>query len=392
VLALASNRELHEFLPEGTDGLAAETPTGRLIIVNGDSDLLESDTIKHEISHALNHEYLITSPLWVHEGIACYLETLKIDRKVGRMVRGSSDWKRRGFIGGERPPEWKGMVMNPGSQFWYRTNKQQYGFETYSWALVHWLVDTRPQQFGTFLASLLRGELMWPAFAAAFPGLTDAQISAAMSEYTMHLRAVERTTLPLPGWSAPVDVRPMAAAEVHMIRAAVFHLVAGEERRRKTETEEALALAADPGHPIALAMSKDGDPQRAIDAHPDDWRAWMYWYEKHPDDVAAVRKAVQLAPNEPAALILLATLEQKEGKSQQAVEQAERAARIAPGQPRVLDALAPIYARNRRCDDARHAEQRAIGAISEAADRQMPLSLADRLAEIASSCQQAAKR
>src|SRR5690349_21478531 len=81
VVALASERELREFLPETVEGVAGRDRFGdRLILVSADGNLLRSEVVKHEVTHALMREYLVTNPRWISEGIACFLETLQIDR------------------------------------------------------------------------------------------------------------------------------------------------------------------------------------------------------------------------------------------------------------------------------------------------------------------------
>ena len=101
-------------------GTAQDVFGDRLILVNAGGNLLDSKVVKHEVTHALAREYLVTSPRWVQEGLACYFETLDIDREKSEVTRGATDcsppsapwWTRVGGAGphcggpcGGSPPE-----------------------------------------------------------------------------------------------------------------------------------------------------------------------------------------------------------------------------------------------------------------------------------------------
>src|SRR4051812_10481425 len=99
VVALASGRELRECVGDQIDGMAGTSRFGeRMILVRADGNLLESEVVKHEVTHALMQEYLVTNPRWVAEGIACFLETLDIDAGKLEAVRGASQWQRRRWL------------------------------------------------------------------------------------------------------------------------------------------------------------------------------------------------------------------------------------------------------------------------------------------------------
>jgi hypothetical protein len=247
-----------------------------MILVAGDGDLLDSDVVKHEVTHALLSEYLTTVPRWVTEGVACLLETLDNDG---------------------------------------------YEFETLSWALVHWLVDTEPKKFDAFLAGLAGGKGMWTAFSAAFPGIGEAQITAAMEKYVAGLQnTVRKTTFAVNAWEGRELLRKMPAAEVHTLRAELPGHFGGRAGEQKIEEELARARAADPAHPWMLALSgKKADLRLAIERHPEDWRSWELWFDANENDVAAIRKAAELAPDNPGVLARLAGAEQEQGQSGKAI-------------------------------------------------------------------------
>ena len=386
VVALATDRELHEFLPDRVAGYAFNTPAGRMIIVGGGGSLLDSTVVKHEVTHTLLHEFLVTNPRWVQEGIACLMETLRIDPSAGEVVRGESEWERRQLFDHRTMRNWSADLMAVGGSFW---SLDGFAFETFSWSLIHWLADTRPEQLDELLRRLARGESMWVAMAGAMPGLDEAAIAAGMHEYLQHLRSVQtarfRFTPPPPGQP---QIRRMTAAEVHVLRAQLLALK-GARAKPQRDGELKLALASDPGDPLALAMT-GADLQKAIDLHPDDWHAWVLWMTKHPKDGAALAKAVALAPDEPVVLTLQAAFETEAGRAPAAVALAKRAVALAPGQALLLDVLAGAYAAAGECDAAMDAQQRAIDALPDSVDRETPVQFREHLSTIVNHCGQPA--
>jgi len=393
VVAVASERELHEVLVDSVNGMASSDRFGqRMIFVSGGGNLLDSEEVKHEVTHALMSEYLVTNPRWVGEGIACLMETLDIDRRNGRAVRGGSPRQRRSWLAnrkrfrlmrGERMDvNWSLEIMGMGSAV---SVDNGYEFETLSWALVHWLVDTEPKKFDAFLARLARGEGMWTAFSSAFPGMDETQIAKAMERYVVYANTMGKTAFPVKAWSGPEVLRKMPPAEVHALRAELF-AVFGERPDREEKLEEELALArlADPAHPLMLALSKSRDLTLATERHPEDWRSWVIWYDENKD-VAAIRKAAELAPNNAGVLARLAVAEQEEGQSAKALELAKRAVSISPG-PFELHSLAAVYEKNGRCAEAIVHEERAAEALPDRVDPRLPALLRARLGEITARC------
>jgi hypothetical protein len=394
VVALASGRELHEFLPEELVGIAGRDRFGeRMIVVAGDGDLLDSDVVKHEVTHALMSEYLVTTPRWVAEGVACLLETLDIDRRKGRAVRGGSTGQRRDWLryralsrlrrGKPVQVNWSLEIMGTAPDF---NQYDGYEFETLSWALVHWLVDTQPKKFDAFLTGLSRGQGMWQAFSAAFPGMGEAQIASGMERYVLHPDAMVKMVYPVKTWEGREALRRMPRAEVHALRAELFASFGEQKSEQKFEEELAHARAADPAHPWMLALSgKRDDLKLAIEGHPEDWRSWEIWFDANEKDIAAIRKAAELAPHNAGVLARLAVAEQEEGHTAKAIQHAERAVAISPG-PFELHSLATVYDKNGRCAEAIVHEERAVEALGDRVDPRIPAAFRERLARISATC------
>src|SRR5919201_1064233 len=69
VVALAGRRELKEFMEEREAGMSLYGLFGeRLVVVDAEGDLADSQIVKHEVTHALAYDLLVTNPRWVKEG------------------------------------------------------------------------------------------------------------------------------------------------------------------------------------------------------------------------------------------------------------------------------------------------------------------------------------
>jgi tetratricopeptide (TPR) repeat protein len=389
VVALANKRELHEILTDEIEGVATVDRFGeRLILVPGNGDLLDSDTVKHEVAHALFRESSITRPRWVDEGLAVFLETVDINRRKGTVKRGDIYWERRDWLK-EHPlavltTNWSLQVMGMGSTV---DHLNGYQFETMAWGLLHWLVDDDPKKFETFIGRLSRGDGMWTAFNGTYPGLTEAKIQQAMVKYLRSTDYVKKLRFPIQPWTGEVAVRRPPPAEVHALRAELFaRLGERPNARRKFDEELALSKAADPANPLMLALSENNpNVKLAIDQHPEDFRSWELWYDENEKDVSAIRKAWALAPDNAGVLARLALAEQREGHSPEAMGHAERAVAISPG-AFALHSLATVYEENGRCAEAVTAEERAVDALHDRVDARLPALFRERLQEIVARC------
>jgi Protein of unknown function (DUF1570) len=388
VVELMNQRELHEFARETLDGMTTADRFGDRLILAGDgAGLLGSETMKHELTHAILNGFLRTNPRWVQEGIAGYLEALSIDREKGKAVRGKMVAHRMNALRTfpfERL-DWSAAVIGLKAKY---TENNGYDWETLACALVHWMADDHPDEFRAFLSRLSKGEGMWSAFGAAFPTMTDEGVHGAMTRYLV-ARHWRTDTVEFEPWTGTVALRKLPPAEVHALRAELYYSTRGDWHGDHTADflrEVAAAKALDPGNPLALALSQRGtDVRLATELHPDDYRSWLLWHETHEDDHEAIRKAAALAPDNAYMLALLAETEQAEGKSKQAIEHAERATLNHPG-PRTLDLLAAIYDQNGRCADALTAEQQALDGLGSRIEGKWSTGFRERLASLQSRC------
>ena len=370
VLALASLDEVNEFLPPDEAGLTFSDPfTGlRTCLMSGADGVFDANVLKHEVMHALLSGYLINDPRWVSEGLATYVEGMDIDRAKGVAVRGPYHWQRRSWVRAHNfsDTRWSAELIGAGGDFHIYDG---FSWETMAWVFTHFLIDTRPAQFNRFLARLARGEAMWPSFNGEFPELTEARMTAEVHEYVQDRESLLKAKVALPAFtSPPANLRRMRRAEVHAVRA----LLSGVETRgldpAKTEArfnaEVALALAADPAEPVLPLLTTKVDPKAAVEAHPDSGLSWLALYIRDPKDLAPLRKATALMPDNFVVLSVLAREEAQAGQTSAALAHAEQALKLGHT-PLVFDAQSFALEAAGRCAEAVAAQQRAIDALSD---------------------------
>lgn len=384
VVELASERELREFAEKGYLGfVASDAFEEPIMVVNASGDAQE--LLKHELSHVITRGYLVSKPRWVDEGLACYFETLKLDGS-GKFSVGALSRNRMLFLQ-QFPVLDYASVFHTGREAETMDAQAGYAYETAAWLVVHFLIDTRAQQFDAFLNRLAQGEPADRAFHTEFVDLDEATLRATIRDYWKSGAALIGKGKTAP-WTGDVEVRPMDPAEVWALRADLLRLSPGfnpAEHREQKQAEIAKALAIDPGNPRALELSRDADPQPAVAAHPDDWRTWMLVSDRKKDP-QAIDRAAKLAPENAGVLGRLAIAQIGRGAVKAALGTASRAAELAPWRSDVLDALAQSLGANGQCGEAFGVEQRAIDALPDAAGPGAVAELQKRMVFIGEHC------
>ena len=380
VVELATRWELQEFAVERLEGFVASDAFGEsVMVVSADQVIGEFDVLKHELAHVISEEFLSSPPRWLAEGLACYLETL---RSSGGKLRVGELSRERLVSLKYKPVLDYAQILHVGREFESMDADAGYAFETASWLLVHWLVDTRPDAFDEFLARVTR-EPWEKAFHEAFPDLSDGAVRAGVKQYLEHGQARIGAT-PAPAWSGPIVQRTMTAGEVHALRADLFRLSPGfahtAERQSLLRSEIAQALQADPGEPLAIKLS-NGNAAPAVQAHPNDWRAWALF-----DDAASLAKAAEIDPANGPVLARLALAENNAGKRAEGLAHGLRAVQLAPGRPDVLDIVAQLQAFAGHCDEAIALEREAIDGLPDSAPPSAVRELTTRLSRLPALC------
>ncbi len=306
----------HEFAPATTSAqfMSAgprDFERRPLALLGGDFDDRTRENLQHELTHLFVRFYYPQVPLWLNEGLARYLETLKVEdgtATLGRAPRdsrfGRGPW-RRGSGGAvlipmtEAPPVGRLLRMGHG-EFYAKDGldlrmpdgraalKAQMANYQAAWCLVHLLNDSPKYApaFRAYLERLRAGERDATAWAATVGAIGADQLEA---DYKASLTPDQVTTLrtkyspPAPA-PAPAPVRPMQDAEVHVIWARLHNWGAPEGHRAAEEDVREAALTPDaPGVATIEAWwaAEAGDGAKAkamlhdaVLAHPENPRLW----------------------------------------------------------------------------------------------------------------------
>ncbi|HUJ24727.1 MAG TPA: hypothetical protein VLW85_01830 [Myxococcales bacterium] len=387
VVDLASDAELREFAGEGIEGFVASDAFGeRMLVMSAEQSPEELTVLKHEMAHVLSNEFLLRNPRWLAEGIACYLETLRFDGPAHTVVVGEPGKDRLAYLGRFPVPSFQ-AVFQMGSEAVSLTPEAGFAWESAAWLVVHFLANERKDRFESFLARLAKGEDPARAYAKEFPDLgTEEALQAQIGRYLREGQYV-RSSTPQPKVSGEASVRGLPRAEVHAMRADLLRISPGVKRDASAQRAEiALALQDDPGNPLALQLADQGDAEAATKAHPDDWRAWVVYADRHDNDAAAIARALKLAPDNAGVLGRMAWAENAAGRRKKAIEYARRANELAPGRSVHLDTLASLLAGAGRCDEAIGTERRAIEVLPDTAPKSISDELRARLSQMQLKC------
>lgn len=260
VLVVKSREQMKHFAGENIAGLYVVDPTGAVLILAADGGYLLGDgdgseaTQVHELAHAVMHGVLPYQPRWLAEGLAVYLENVRVDADnnvaLGKVNVGALTHLR----GGGRVPL---AVLRSWSGFSLSASDTQDRYAT-AWGWVHFLFNERPQPFLAYLDKLAGGAAEDEAWRAAFTE-PETQLEQALSVYLQSGHS-GFTTLPLPPVPQELSVSPLAAASVH---AALAQLYLSGPGRRTHEERVALAM---PELTAALKLDQEERIARRLQA------------------------------------------------------------------------------------------------------------------------------
>ena len=370
VVALASLGDVQEFASDGINGFFGPDSFGRMTVVTGGADAYGLRVVKHELAHALADHYLARQPRWLAEGLACYLETLRLDHGLKRAVVGELDKDRLRSLQ-VASATWRGGVLSMGSEFAELPAQQAYQFESASWVLVHYLINERRDALDAYAARLAHGEDPLKAFDAQFPDLDEAAIQLAVHDYTHAEGTFRMFTVPLGSKGYAVTSRPLPRAEALAVVADLYLPLPGNAGKRAEAISR--ALQADPLHPLALAVAGNvaaKDAQASAQAHPGDWRAFVLLYRRS-GDAKALETAALLSTANPAVLAELSRTRRKAGRSNESLALALQAVALEPNNFDHLDALAWALAGKRRCKEALATELHALEVLPDEVPKSM---------------------
>jgi len=379
VIAFASRAGFEPFAPDGANGYYLRYAGGPpRIVLSGEIQAWQRALLAHELTHHFLAGRFPRQPRWFAEGLAVYMESLGDDPAQGALVVGDPPRERL-----ERARQARRTVRE--LLAWDgRAGDREGSLEYYasSWLLVHWLVHSRPDAFAGLQRRFAEAEAPDAAWRAVLPEYDPGRpggperLDALLAQHARSRIEVVHRTVEVPP-SVGYFENALPPAEVHAIRLALWsHGPEKPAAALRAEIDEALSEA--PAHPVALqllATFEGEDPVRlaraSTAAHPEDARAWTFLGlaleggKVAAEREAAYRRALELAPENPAALHNLATELDAQGRPGEALPIARRAARLAPWSPPLLAGYAAILSELGRCAEAIPVLARALDVLPE---------------------------
>jgi hypothetical protein len=419
VHVLADSSHFEGIFPRRVDGVFSRDGNEPFIVLHGPPSAWDkrftglsettSSTVKHELAHYLSSYFLLRQPRWLAEGLAQFLETLQLsgDGKtavlgqphldavsamktlldaVDRGLMEKEDFTMKDVVTWEEVPE--------DAPDW--TLSSRYAG---SWLLVHWLYNTRAEQFGKLQARLALGEDPQTATQAELPELYAPTLDKTLFEYVKS-GSYQEFSVRIPVGALGTTERPLDDAEVHILRMRMLAVAAGlAEKDSETRLKLALgeldeALRQDPRSLLALKEKVAEAPagerlplaRALVETHPHEGKAWLVLAQVLTDDTAAqaereaaFKKAVELSPRDANAANSLAWFYVKQKRYEEALPLAQRAVALAPWNSFVLDTYAVNLAGLGRCPEAILTQKRALDLLQEHPNEALEKELRERL-------------
>lgn len=362
--------------------------------------------LKHEYAHHLAASIFRRQPRWFAEGLAQFLETVRLGENGKSVILGGvnlealAKYKSIRSLRIADALRWSGTLDT-------RDEMTVHGLYGLSWMMVHWLFNEHPDQFSQLQSLLAKGIDSEKAWRIIRPAL-GADEDEALQLYAKHGNYQEFEAPMVQPTTGAFTEEPLGEADVHATLARVALSAAqavkdGKELRAEGEKEIAAALRVDPKNLQAgLLQIRLAAPDRRVPlarqlvvAHPEDGRAWSTLADAlgsggGEERDAATRKAVALLPEDPRVLNSYAWMLVQQGKAGEAAAPAIKAVALAPSEPSFLDTLAVVQARLGRCSEARSTQARAIDALPDQVSPQVLERYRKRLTDLETSCVSAA--
>jgi tetratricopeptide (TPR) repeat protein len=339
-----------------------------------------SSVLRHELAHHLAAAVYGRQPIWFSEGQAQFLESLRL-----------SEDGRSATIGLINPSAWL-LYMRVRSTSvadvlgWQTSGPQPtqgeaLGLFGASWQLFQWLFTIRREGLQCYQERLVAAEDPVRSWARCFPDLVPAEMDAVLWDFARRGKPAT-VAIAVPPTGLRVDVRPLGAADVHLVRAQVALTAATATQRPELAAEARIevdrALESDPANvgalrlkaPLVAAAERLAYGRRAVAAHPEDGWGWLLladalWDSAGPSDERdrAYRRAVELLPDSPLVLGRGARNLLSLGQRSEALAWADHGVRLAPWNGEVLVVHALALGASGRCREARAEAERARKAL-----------------------------
>jgi tetratricopeptide (TPR) repeat protein len=380
VVALRDALELQEFMFQDILGVWMLDSMGEKLMVLAHDSTRGMSVFTHELTHDLSSSYFARQPRWLSEGMARFLETLRIDPKHEKIVIGipiQTAFKADSLPGLFRA-EREGRAVD---------------YEE-AWALVFYLENYEGAAFNEYQKALFRGDEPEPAWTASFPAYADddglwrlqRKVNDAIGRlgFTGEYKTASAR---LRRYEGEVRKRVMLEPEIRALRGALFldlpHSEYQDDARRAEAHEEARrALAQDPSEisaiELMIRLSEDRVERLALaraatQRRPSDFRAWLLVDQAlddanaSPEDellrVSSLEQAVGLAPENPWALQRLGRARARAGQGELAMALVRRSLALFPDSAYALDSMAMAAKVQGDCPAAQQLQRMAVDRL-----------------------------
>lgn len=410
---LLRERELAEFAPPRVGGFHAEDANDVALLVvsvRGErfEELADRSTLAHELAHHLTRFILRRESRWVTEGLASFLETVRLGEGATQTLLGYPQdghlkyLRAHGCLPVEELWRWdeRPEVENPDLREFYAS----------SWLWVHYLFFTHNARLTRFEQALYDAQEPHRAWEEAFGDVGD--LEKGLQEYARD-KVYQASSFPAPPEPLPARVEKLPHAEVHAVRAALWLRSPGdrawEERLRRARPEVQQALSEDAANVSAVVlrsgMARDEAERLAlaralVKARPDSGEGWTLLGRSLqatkaplPRQEEAFLAAVALLPDSAATQGDLARHYILRGLPEKALEPATRAWTLAPYSPLSLEVYAMSALQLGYCTDGLRSLRHALAIVSAKASTSPDIlrSLGERLARYERACEQASR-
>lgn len=316
----------------------------------------------HEMAHDLSAWYMPLQPTWLAEGLASFLQTVRIELN-----------SNQAFIGFLPAGRFHGLARRTvdtaaltGRSEDARAPGKFENFYAQAWLLVHYFVFEQEERFVAFQQRLSNLEDWQTAYETAFGSALEPGpfLDKLLREHLEQRANWVACVVDVPFQPVEPSVRPLGEGEIHGLAARLF----GRREPERARLEVAQALALEPTNLDALEVGFYLTPKsesetarrlaaRALRSHPEAAVTWAMAVEAglKPNDELTLRHALTLDPLNPRVLELLARAELHEHHAERAFIHAS----IALRRSGAFDRLAALYFASAQ-DSGHCAEARAI--------------------------------
>nr|QKW93723.1 hypothetical protein [Vitiosangium cumulatum] len=369
-------------------------------------ELVDRSTLAHELAHHLTRFLFRRDSRWVSEGLAAFLETVRMGEGPAGTVLGYphpghlKHLRAHGCLPVEELWRWdeRPALEDPGLHDFYAS----------SWLWVHYLFGMHRERLTRFEQALYDAREPHQAWEEAFGDAGD--LEKGLQEYVRG-NVYQATSFAAPPEPPPARVEKLPHAEVHAVRAQLWLRSPGgmawEERLRRARPEVQQALSEDVTNVAAVVlrsgMARDEAERLAlaralVKARPDAGEGWSLLGRALqatkaplPEQEEAFRKAVALLPDSASAQGDLARHYIFRGLPEKALEPATRTWLLAPSSALSLEVYAISALQLGYCTDGLRTLRQTLSVVSAKASTRPELlrSLGDRLTRYEHACDEA---